>query len=141
MSASKPKFVSCPTVPVAITICRSFTFGNSPVRGARDFFGSMNKQMASLLVHLQRKAAFSPKPPFVSRTGGKVDGETIEARIKRDFEIQWFLFTRRSDIALVKEKEWAAFCLFAASMMVRVPNYIANTQPCSRKSFNGASTL
>src|SRR6202011_428895 len=61
------------------------------------------------------------------RKGGYVDTQTIEERIKRDFEdpmapVYEEIRNRRG----LSEKDWAAFYLFAASMMVRVPNCIVN---------------
>jgi hypothetical protein len=105
-------------------------------RGERRLLWEYDKHTAAVRRSSPKQSGFSPNHHSFTRTGGRVDGETIEARIKRDFEdpmVPVYETLRRR--ALLNQKEWIAFCLFAASMMVRVPNYIANTQSMLTKLF------
>jgi Protein of unknown function (DUF4238) len=98
-------------------------------RGERRLLWEYDKRKGSVTRSSPKESGFSPNHHSITRTGGKIDGETIEARIKRDFEDPMApVYETLRHRALLKEKEWTAFCLFAASMMVRVPNYIANTK-------------
>jgi hypothetical protein len=105
-------------------------------RGERRLLWEYDKQTAAVGRSSPKQSGFSPNHHSFTRTGGRVDAETIEARIKRDFEDPVVpVYETLRHRALLNQKEWIAFCLFAASMMVRVPNYIANTQTMLTKLF------
>lgn len=105
-------------------------------REQRRLLWEYDKETSTIQASTPKKSGFAPGHHSFSKVGGTVDSDSIELRIKRDFEDPVPpLYDKIRNRKPLSDKEWVTFCFFAASMHVRVPNYIANTQAMLTKMF------
>jgi hypothetical protein len=97
-------------------------------RGQRNLLWDYDKDAGTVVASTPKKSAGETGYHSFESTSG-TDNDTIEQRIKQDFEDPMVpVYEKIRHRQILDEREWRAFHLFAASIMVRVPNYIANTQ-------------